>query len=167
MIGSDKYAISLADMDYLSWQRSLEEDLVSLKKLLSKIQDITLEHDSKLLQLKEDLRDKWIQPINEGNKKVIIFTAFADTAKYIYAALAPEIKEQWGLNTVLITGSDDPRSTLQEEGLTFDKALTLFSPRSKGRDEIYPDTSEEIDVLIATDCISEGQNLQDLSLIHI
>lgn len=163
LIGGDRYAISLADIDCLSWQRSLKEDLVSLKKLLNKIQDIKPEHDSKLLQLKEDLRDKWVNPINEGNKKVIIFTAFADTAKYIYATLAPDIKEQWGLNTVLITGSDDPRSTLQgvEQGLTFNKALTLFSPRSKGRDAIYPDTSEEIDVLIATDCISEGQNLQD------
>jgi len=112
----------------------------------------------------DDLRNKWIHPINEGNKKVIIFTAFSDTAEYIYNTLATTIKEKHGLNTVLITGSVDARSTLKmkgNKGLSFNQALTLFSPRSKDKAALYPNIHEEIDVLIATDCISEGQNLQD------
>lgn len=163
-IGGGKTTISLADMDYLSWQRYLEEDLETLGLLTLMLQDITLEHDAKLLRLMDDLCYKWANPINEGNKKVIIFTAFSDTAEYIYDALADLIKAKHGLNTVLITGSVDARSTLKlkgSKGLSFNQALTLFSPRSKDKAALYPNIHEEIDVLIATDCISEGQNLQD------
>ena len=163
-IGGGKTTISLADMDYLSWQRYLEEDLETLGLLTLMLQDITPEHDAKLLRLMDDLRYKWANPINEGNKKVIIFTAFSDTAEYIYDTLADLIKAKHGLNTVLITGSVDARSTLKlkgSKGLSFNQALTLFSPRSKDKAALYPNIHEEIDVLIATDCISEGQNLQD------
>ncbi len=163
-IGGSKTTISLADMDYLSWQRYLEEDLETLGLLTLMLQDITPEHDAKLLRLMDDLRYKWANPINEGNKKVIIFTAFSDTAEYIYDALADLIKAKHGLNTVLITGSVDARSTLKlkgSKGLSFNQALTLFSPHSKDKAALYPNIHEEIDVLIATDCISEGQNLQD------
>lgn len=163
-IGGGKTTISLTDMDYLSWQRYLEADLETLSLLTLMLKDITPEHDAKLLQLMADLRDKWANPINEGNKKVIIFTAFSDTAEYIYDTLAEDIKTKHGLNTVLITGSVDARSTLKlkgSKGLSFNQALTLFSPRSKDKETLYPDIHEGIDVLIATDCISEGQNLQD------
>lgn len=163
-IGGGKTTIELADMDYLSWQRYLEEDLETLGLLTLMLQDITPEHDAKLLRLMDDLRYKWANPINKGNKKVIIFTAFSDTAEYIYDALADLIKDKHGLNTVLITGSVDARSTLKlkgSKGLSFNQALTLFSPRSKDKAALYPNIHEEIDVLIATDCISEGQNLQD------
>lgn len=163
-IGGGKTTINLADMDYLSWQRYLEEDLETLGLLTLMLQDITPEHDAKLLQLMDDLRHKWANPINEGNKKVIIFTAFSDTAEYIYDTLADLIKAKHGLNTVLITGSVDARSTLklkEGKGLSFNQALTLFSPRSKDKDALYPNIHESIDILIATDCISEGQNLQD------
>jgi helicase/SNF2 domain-containing protein len=163
-IGGGKTTIELADMDYLSWQRYLEEDLETLGLLTLMLQDITPEHDAKLLRLMDDLRYKWANPINKGNKKVIIFTAFSDTAEYIYDALADLIKAKHGLNTVLITGSVDARSTLKlkgSKGLSFNQALTLFSPRSKDKAALYPNIHEEIDVLIATDCISEGQNLQD------
>ncbi len=163
-IGGGKTTISLADMDYVSWQRYLEKDMENLGLLMLMLQDITPEHDSKLLQLMNDLRNKWANPINEDNKKVIIFTAFSDTAEYIYDTLASVIKEKHALNTVLITGSVDARSTLKlkgNKGLSFNQALTLFSPRSKDKKALYPNIHEEIDVLIATDCISEGQNLQD------
>lgn len=163
-IGGGKTTINLADMDYVSWQRYLEADIETLDLLTLMLQDITPEHDCKLLQLMDDLRNKWMHPINEGNKKVIIFTAFSDTAEYLYDTLATAIKEKHGLNTVLITGSVDARSTLKmkdNKGLSFNQALTLFSPRSKDKEALYPNIHEEIDVLIATDCISEGQNLQD------
>ena len=163
-IGGGKTTISLTDMDYLTWQRYLDADLETLSLLTLMLKDITPEHDAKLLQLMADLRDKWANPINEGNKKVIIFTAFSDTAEYIYDTLAEDIKTKHGLNTVLITGSVDARSTLKlkgSKGLSFNQALTLFSPRSKDKETLYPDIHEGIDVLIATDCISEGQNLQD------
>lgn len=163
-IGGGKTTISLTDMDYLTWQRYLDADLETLSLLTLMLKDITPEHDAKLLQLMADLRNKWANPINEGNKKVIIFTAFSDTAEYIYDTLAEDIKTKHGLNTVLITGSVDARSTLKlkgSKGLSFNQALTLFSPRSKDKETLYPDIHEGIDVLIATDCISEGQNLQD------
>jgi len=163
-IGGGKTTISLTDMDYLTWQRYLEADLETLNLLTLMLKDITPEHDAKLLQLMADLRNKWANPINEGNKKVIIFTAFSDTAEYLYDTLAEDIKTKHGLNTVLITGSVDARSTLKlkgSKGLSFNQALTLFSPRSKDKETLYPDIHEGIDVLIATDCISEGQNLQD------
>ena len=163
-IGGGKTTISLDDMDYLTWQRYLDADLETLSLLTLMLKDITPEHDAKLLQLMADLRNKWANPINEGNKKVIIFTAFSDTAEYIYDTLAEDIKTKHGLNTVLITGSVDARSTLKlkgSKGLSFNQALTLFSPRSKDKETLYPDIHEGIDVLIATDCISEGQNLQD------
>lgn len=163
-IGGGRTTINLADMDYVSWQRYLEADMATLNLLTTMLQDITPEHDCKLLQLMDDLRNKWMHPINEGNKKVIIFTAFSDTAEYLYNTLATTIKEEDGLNTVLITGSVDARSTLKikgNKGLSFNQALTLFSPRSKDKEALYPNIHEEIDVLIATDCISEGQNLQD------
>lgn len=163
-IGGGKTTISLTDMDYLTWQRYLDADLETLSLLTLMLKDITPEHDAKLLQLMADLRNKWANPINEGNKKVIIFTAFSDTAEYLYDTLAEDIKTKHGLNTVLITGSVDARSTLKlkgSKGLSFNQALTLFSPRSKDKETLYPNIHEGIDVLIATDCISEGQNLQD------
>ncbi len=163
-IGSKKTKIALQDVDYIAWRPFLEEDLDGLDRLLSLLEDITPSHDSKLQQLIADLRHKWTHPINGGNKKVIIFTAFSDTAEYLYHCLAQPIKERHGLNTALVTGEVEARSTLrlpQREKLDFNKVLTLFSPVSKEKAAVYPHIREEIDVLIATDCISEGQNLQD------
>ena len=161
-IGKKKNRILLEDMDYISWQREIEEDLEIIRLLLLMLQDITPEHDSKLQQLISDLRDKFAHPINGDNKKVLVFTAFSDTAEYLYNCLANEIKTKHGLNVALVTGDVEARSTLKlREKLDFNKVLTLFSPISKERDALYPNIKEEIDVLIATDCISEGQNLQD------
>lgn len=161
-IGGKKTQIDLRDMDYIQWREYLQADLDSLRLLLFMLADITPQHDSKLQQLVVDLRDKFNNPINGTNKKVIIFTAFSDTALYLYDYLAPLIKELHGLNTALVTGDVEARSTLRlREKLDFNKVLTLFSPVSKERAALYPNITEDIDVLIATDCISEGQNLQD------
>ena len=161
-IGKKKNRILLEDMDYISWQKEIESDWATIRLLLTMLESITPEHDSKLQQLVADLRNKFANPINGNNKKVLIFTAFSDTAEYIYNCLADKIKSEYGLNVALVTGNVDARSTMRlREKLDFNKVLTLFSPISKERDAIYPHLHEEIDVLIATDCISEGQNLQD------
>ena len=163
-IGGKKSKIALKDMDTISWRRYLSEDLDNLNLLLYMLADITPEHDSKLQQLILDLRNKFNNPINPGNKKVIIFTAFSDTAEYLYDCLAGRIKDSHGLNTALVSGDIEARSTLRlpaREKLDFNKVLTLFSPISKEKASIYPHINDEIDILIATDCISEGQNLQD------
>lgn len=163
-IGGKKGRIAIQDLDYIAWRKYLEKDLESLNLLLLMLEDITPEHDSKLQQLIADLRYKFANPINEGNKKVLIFTAFSDTAEYLYNCLAQPIKEKYGLNAAIVTGDIEARSTLklpQREKLDFNKVLTLFSPISKDKETIFPHIHDEIDVLIATDCISEGQNLQD------
>lgn len=156
-----KSKISLADMDTTSWRRDLASDLEKLNLLLLMLADITPRHDSKLQMLIDDLKHKFEHPINPGNKKVLIFTAFADTANYLYTELAEKIKADCGLNTALITGSTEGRCTIKKFPMSFNNVLTYFSPISKDRASIYPNAKEEIDVLIATDCISEGQNLQD------
>ena len=161
-IGKKKNRILLEDMDYISWQKEIKDDLEIIRLLLLMLQSITPEHDSKLQQLIIDLQDKFAHPINGSNKKVLVFTAFSDTAQYLYDCLADPIKKQYGLNVALVTGDVEARSTLKlKEKLDFNKVLTLFSPISKEREAVYPHLKEEIDVLIATDCISEGQNLQD------
>ena len=161
-IGKKKNRIRLEDMDYLSWQEEIKADLCIIRNLLAQLEPITPEHDSKLQQLVSDLKDKFDHPINGDNKKAIVFTAFSDTAEYIYSCLADKIKSHYGLNVALVTGDVEARSTLKlREKLDFNKVLTLFSPVSKERNAVYPHLHEDIDVLIATDCISEGQNLQD------
>ena len=161
-IGKKKNRILLEDMDYISWQKEIKDDLDIIRLLLLMLQSITPEHDSKLQQLITDLKDKFAHPINGNNKKVLVFTAFSDTAEYLYNCLADPIKKEYGLNVALVTGDVEARSTLKlKEKLDFNKVLTLFSPISKEREAVYPHLKDEIDVLIATDCISEGQNLQD------
>ena len=156
-----KSKINLRDIDVVRWSNDLRHDLEILKLLLLMLKDITPEHDSKLQQLICDLKDKFAQPINGNNKKVLIFTAFADTADYIYEQLAERIKTECGLNVGLITGSTDGRCTIPKFPMSFNNVLTFFSPVSKDRAVLFPKATEDIDVLIATDCISEGQNLQD------
>lgn len=160
-VGGKKTKIDLADMDFISWRQYLEWDNEILNLLLVMLQDITPRHDSKLQQLIEDLDYKFSHPINDENKKVLIFTAFSDTAEYLYSELADRIHDEYGLNVAMITGSVDGMCTIKKIKPDFNTILTLFSPRSKERDILFSDSNSEIDVLIATDCISEGQNLQD------
>ena len=165
-VGTKKNRIALEDIDYISWRQYLQSDKEELELTRLMLDDITPEHDSKLQQLIADLRDKFAHPINGDNKKVLIFTAFSDTAVYLYDNLAKPIKQKYGMDTALVTGDVDARSTLKlKEKLDFNKVLTLFSPISKEKESIYPNIHEEIEVLIATDCISEGQNLQDCDFL--
>lgn len=156
-----KIKIDLADMDYLSWLRDLEKDADNLQLLSLMIGDITPEHDTKLQTLLNLIRDKQEHPINSGNRKIIIFTAFSDTADYLYQQVAPFVKQNFGLNTAEVTGTVDGRTTIPRLRADLNTVLTCFSPISKGRDILMPGSTEELDILIATDCISEGQNLQD------
>lgn len=156
-----KVKIELADMDYKSWRVGLKADAEILELLTLMIADITPEHDSKLQELLKLISEKIENPINPGNKKVLIFSAFSDTAEYLYDNVSVYIKKKYGLDTAVITGSIDGKTTIKEFKATLNNVLTCFSPISKGRDVLMPGSKTEIDVLIATDCISEGQNLQD------
>lgn len=160
-----KSKINLRDIDVVRWSNDLRHDLEILKLLLLMLKDITPEHDCKLQMLVSDLKQKFQNPINKGNKKVLIFTAFADTADYIYEQLAERIKSECGLNVGLITGSTDGRCTIPKFPMSFNNVLTFFSPVSKDRAVLFPKATEDVDVLIATDCISEGQNLQDCDFL--
>ena len=125
------------------------------------VADITPEHDSKLQELLALLSQKIEHPINPDNKKVIIFSAFSDTAEYLYENVSAYVKKKYGLDTAVITGSIDGKTTIKGFKATLNNVLTVFSPKSKGKDVLMPNSDVEIDILIATDCISEGQNLQD------
>lgn len=156
-----KVKIELDDMDYKSWRTELKADADVLELLTLMVADITPEHDSKLQELLKLVSEKIENPINPGNKKVLIFSAFSDTAEYLYDNVSTYIKKKYGLDTAVITGSIDGKTTIKGFRSTLNNVLTCFSPISKGRDVLMPGSKTEIDVLIATDCISEGQNLQD------
>ncbi|MEE3398331.1 MAG: helicase-related protein [Eubacterium sp.] len=156
-----KVKIDIADMDYRTWKRELEQDREILDLLIMMISDITPEHDSKLQTLFEVIADKQEHPINEGNKKIIIFTAFADTADYLYENVSKYAKDKYALDSAIVTGSIDGKTTIKGLRTDLNTVLTCFSPISKDKNLLMPNQSAEIDILIATDCISEGQNLQD------
>ncbi len=155
----DKVKINLADMDLLSWQHDLQTDLVEIDYLLAEMYKVTPENDCKLLDIKAHIDNKIHHPINTGNKKVIVFTAFSDTADYLYHHLSEHIQTGHGLNSAKVTGSKN--ATTLNKTYDFQTILTLFSPLSKDKQVIMPHDTNEIDLLIGTDCISEGQNLQD------
>jgi len=154
-----KVEIDFSDMDLESWRRDLEEDHTLIILLREEMELISVEDDAKLQHLKEHVLSKIANPINPGNKKVLLFTAFSDTANYLYKNLSVELSKL-NIGCGIVTGSSTPRTTLGQ-GFDFQKLLTFFSPISKDKELIFPDKPGEIDVLIGTDCISEGQNLQD------
>ena len=123
------------------------------------------EHDSKLQLLKQVLANKIENPINPGNKKVLIFSAFADTTDYLYEHVSSFMKENYSLDTAMVTGSVEGRSTIKGLPVNLNTVLTCFSPEAKDKDLLMPNNSANIDILIATDCISEGQNLQDCDYV--
>lgn len=157
--GKTRYEV--ADLDYVSWQRDLKRDLDTLDLVIHMVDDITPDHDAKLAEIKHRIAGKVRNPVNPGNEKVIVFTAFADTANYLYNNLAPWVKSELDLETCMITGQGNPQCTIKGAKTDMNLALTMFSPTSKELDVVMPDERRRIDVLIATDCISEGQNLQD------
>ena len=156
-----KVKIEIGDMDYKSWRDSLVRDRDILELLTLMVGDITPEYDSKLQELFRVIKNKLEHPINEGNKKIIIFTAFADTAQYLFDNVSEYVKENFGLNTAMVSGSVEGRTTVPKLKSDLNTVLTCFSPISKDKHLLMPNDKTEIDFLIATDCISEGQNLQD------
>jgi SNF2 family DNA or RNA helicase len=154
-----KVKIDFADMDLSSWKRDLEEDQTLIILLIEEMQKIGPEDDAKLQHLKRHIQEKITNPINEGNRKILLFTAFADTANYLYTHIAQELKNQ-SIHSAKVTGSDAAKTTLGK-GFDFQDILCFFSPRSKEKALLFPNKPGEIDLLIGTDCISEGQNLQD------
>lgn len=156
-----KVKIDIGDMDYKSWRDSLVRDRDILELLTLMVGDITPEYDSKLQELFRVIKNKLEHPINEGNKKIIIFTAFADTAQYLFDNVSEYVKENFGLNTAMVSGSVEGRTTVPKLKSDLNTVLTCFSPISKDKHLLMPNDKTEIDFLIATDCISEGQNLQD------
>lgn len=156
-----KVKIDLGDMDRASWRRELASDQEIFELLICMVEDITPEHDSKLQELLRVLSAKVEQPFNTGNRKVIVFTAFADTALYLYENVSQYMLLKYGLHTAVITGTVDGRTTVPKFSGDMDKVLTCFSPVSKDKALLLPGETASIDILIATDCISEGQNLQD------
>lgn len=153
--------IDLADMDYKTWRNELKADAEVLELLTLMVADITPEYDTKLQTLFDLISKKIENPINEGNKKILIFSAFSDTADYLYENVSAFVKKKYGLDTAIITGTTDGKSTIKELKATLNNVLTCFSPISKDKEVLMPHNDFNIDILIATDCISEGQNLQD------
>lgn len=153
--------IDLADMDYKTWRDRLSEDAETLGLLERQIDDITPKHDTKLQTLFGLIESKLTSPINEGNNKILIFSAFSDTVEYLYTNVSAFVKSRFGLDTAMITGSVEGKTTIKGQRASMNDVLTLFSPISKDKNLLMPNNRDEISVLIATDCISEGQNLQD------
>lgn len=159
-----KVQIDFADMDLPTWKAELAADQTIVSALLESLGRVKPEDDFKLQHLLDCLSEKLYDPINAGNHKVLIFTAFADTANYLNEHVAEHISAKHQRNTACVSGSNAPKSTLNKH-YDFQSILTLFSPQSKKKSLLLPEESEEIDILIGTDCISEGQNLQDCDMV--
>lgn len=157
----NKTKVLIQDMDLIRFRQELEADRVLLGSIVDDAKKVTAEQDAKLEDLKQAIKHKVTAPLNPDNKKVIVFTAFADTAQYLYAHLTEWARKELGIHSALITGGGTNKTTLSGVGSELNSLLTAFSPVSKERNKIDPGASSEIDLLIATDCISEGQNLQD------
>ena len=157
--------VRIQDIDLIRFSQDLEADRIFLQEIVRDAKNIGIERDAKLRMLKENYLEKIKNPINANNKKVIIFTAFADTAEYLYQNISEWGLKELGLHSAIISGKRTATTLCGLNGKKFktdlNSLLTHFSPRSKERDKIFPDFKQEIDILIATDCISEGQNLQD------
>ena len=159
-----KVKVLLGDVDLIRWKQDLIEDRNRLSTLLAAAKQVDAARDAKLAALRQMIEDKCRHPINthdgKGNQKIIVFTAFSDTAHYLYAQLAPWAKSTLGIDAALVTGSAGIQTTLPGLRKSMSGVLSAFAPRAKGRPEELA-AEGEIDLLIATDCISEGQNLQD------
>jgi SNF2 family DNA or RNA helicase len=164
LIGN-KVKVLIQDIDLVRWKQDLEEDRELLGHLLQDAEKIDAPRDAKLQKLKQVISEKINTPLNPGNKKVIIFTAFSDTAEYLYEQIAPWARNEHDVHSALVTGSGTNQCTIKNINKDLNSILTNFSPVSKERDKIDPNATVDIDILIATDCISEGQNLQDCDML--
>lgn len=159
-----KVKVLLQDVDRVRWQQDLIEDRNRLATLLSAARSVSAERDAKLSALKELITRKVQAPINGENRKMLLFTAFADTADYLYRELAEWGRATLGIHTAVVTGTGANKTTLQSLRSDMSSILSAFSPRSKERPQELAGEGE-IDLLIGTDCISEGQNLQDCDFL--
>ena len=160
-----KVKIDFADMDLRSWKADLKKDIEDLDLLYGLMSFVTPDKDLKLQKLIEVIENKINNPINSGNRKVLIFSAFADTTNYLYEQIADMFKQKYGIHTARIQGAQSGNTANISGTKETDRLLTLFSPLSKERDQTYAEDSNiDIDILIATDCVSEGQNLQDCDM---
>ncbi len=155
-----KVKVLLTDVDLIRWKQDLIEDRNRLATLLAAAQQVDAARDAKLAKLRDMIEQKCRHPINAGNRKIIVFTAFSDTAQYLYANLALWAKTTLGIDAALVTGGAGIQTTLPGLRKSMSSVLSAFAPRAKERPADMADEGE-IDLLIATDCISEGQNLQD------
>ena len=155
-----KVKVLLTDVDLIRWKQDLIEDRNRLATLLAAAHQVNAGRDAKLAELRDMIEQKCSNPINAGNRKIIVFTAFSDTAQYLYAHLAQWAKDTLGIDAGLITGSAGIQTTMPSLRKTMSSVLSAFAPRAKERPAELAEEGE-IDLLIATDCISEGQNLQD------
>lgn len=155
-----KVHVDLHDVDALRLADDLDFDIRKLHELLGCAERVTPERDAKLIRLRRFIEQKVREPYNPGNRKVLVFTAFADTAGYLFDQLASGLKEDLGLECAELTGDRNRTWSLKLPRTTFEEILGHFSPVSK---ELSDDDRAlgEVDVLFATNCISEGQNLQD------
>lgn len=161
-----KTQFDLRDLDWKSWEKDVRDDAQTIEGLLEMIRGIDAEHDDKLLRLEQLIAEKVENPINPGNKKIIVFTAFADTANYLYEHISEFASRELGLGVAEVTGSGGGKTNVEGVRGDLSEILTCFSPVSKDRDKVYPRLrGKDIDILIATDCISEGQNLQDCDFL--
>lgn len=160
MIGG-KVKVLIQDIDIIKFREYLRDDEQRLRLLLTETEDINADRDAKLKMLREEITHKLKHPINNENRKVIVFSAFADTVKYLYENLADWLKTEFGVFSAQVTGGDANKTNLPKARADFNSILINFSPISKKRDAIYPSETKQIDILFCTDCISEGQNLQD------
>jgi hypothetical protein len=152
--------VYLQDINRSGWRQDLEADRATLSALLVEVTAVDAERDAKLAELKRFLRSKAEHPINEGNRKALVFTAFSDTAEYLYEHIAGWAESELGLYVALITGQTT-RTTANLRHRDMHSVLTAFSPLSKGGDL----SAVQVDIVIATDAISEGQNLQDCDTV--
>lgn len=155
-----KVKVLLQDVDIVRWKQDLVEDRNRLAALYAAAEQVGAAQDAKLEALRHVIQQKCHDPINPGNRKVIVFTAFADTAHYLYEQLAPWALENLAIHSALVTGAGRNQTTLPSLRRDLSSILTAFSPRTKERPDEFAGEGE-LDLLIATDCISEGQNLQD------
>lgn len=155
-----KVRVLLGDVDLARWKQDLIEDRNRLATLSAAAEQVGAARDAKLSALQDLITRKCQEPTNPGNRKLIVFTAFADTAKYLYENLASWAQSTLGIDAALVTGSGGNQTTLPGMRKDLSSILTAFSPRSKERPADLS-AEGELDLLIATDCISEGQNLQD------
>jgi superfamily II DNA/RNA helicase len=165
LIGSKKVKVLLKDIDHIKWRQDLEEDQRILEDIIKQAHKIKPSTDAKLRDLRNLIKEKIDNPINVNNKKIVVFTAFADTANYLYDNLSKWLKDEYNLNSALVTGTGTNKTTMKKCRVDLNSILTNFSPISKERSKIDSEAVEEIDILIATDCISEGQNLQDCDFL--